>query len=699
MAKQRYTEIELESIARKAIDNSLGSPESDIGQIRQRNIDYYNAEPIGDLAKPEIEDRSDFVSTDVADTVEWMLPAFIDMFASSDDAVSFEARRVQDEPMAQMAQAYINHLYYVQNDGLSHMYDWFKDSLIQKVGFSKTWVEECAEDVTQKYEGQSEEMLVMLLQDGWELVGEPEVDDDDAEGGLSFTVTKRSKRKQIKNAVVPPYSMRVDSNARWDSEPAMIGEVMYKRRFELEQEGYVVDDANEETPESELEAIGLLGDSSYSQGTSPDRSHDLIKVEEVYIKLDQDMDGVAEWIKICLIGGKLAIYEYGEPAFEAVDGHPYTWICPVPRPHSFFGDCPADFAIQPQKLRTHTIRAIQDNMFLTVNQRTYVNTSAGVNVDDLLESRPGGVVRGDAPYSEAMQTIVQPNLGAPAYQFNEFLEGWKENRTGFTRYSQGTDANSLNKTATGVSIITQKSDMRVKLMARFFGVGMKALFAKMLKLSITHLNQEEIVQIAGQYVPINPSHFRNDFGMKIRVGLGTGSKEQQSARIMALMQVMQGGVAMGVVKPENIAEAIKLFAEANEFKEPERFVSAPDGQPSPEQIAQGQQALQMQQQQIEQMGGQMQQMAQENEQLKSQLQNKQVDTQIKAQDLQASYEIKAQELSLKERELALKERELEIREREAQAKALTEQYSAETARIGVMTPDIVPVDPFQGYMA
>jgi hypothetical protein len=320
-------------------------------------------------------------------------------------------------------------------------------------------------------------------------------------------------------------------------------------------------------------------------------------------------------------------------------------------------------------------------MFLTVNQRTYVNTSAGVNVDDLLESRPGGVVRGDAPYSEAMQTIVQPNLGAPAYQFNEFLEGWKENRTGFTRYSQGTDANSLNKTATGVSIITQKSDMRVKLMARFFGVGMKALFAKMLKLSITHLNQEEIVQIAGQYVPINPSHFRNDFNLKIRVGLGTGSKEQQSARIMALMQVMQGGVQMGVVKPENIAEAIKLFAEANEFKEPERFVSAPEPQqgPSPEQIQQGMEQLQMQ-------GQQIQELAQENEQLKAELQNKQAETMLKAQDGQVNAEIKSQELMLKQREIALKEQEMALKEQEARLKAEIEFYKAETDRLEASAP-------------
>lgn len=665
MAKQRYSDLELESIARKTIDNSLGSPESDIGLIRQRNLEYYNAEPVGELSKPEIEDRSDFVSTDVADTVEWMLPAFIDMFASSDDAVAFEAKRIEDEPMAKMASAYVNHLYYVQNDGLSHMYDWFKDALIQKVGFSKTWVEECEDDVTQKYEGQSEEMLAMLLQDGWELVDEPEVDDD---GTLEFTVTKKSERYVIKNAVVPPYSMRVDANARWDAEPAMIGEVMYKRRFELEQEGYVVDDAQLETPESEHEALDLLGDLSYSQGASPDRSHDLIKVEEVYIKLDQDMDGVAEWLKITLIGGNLAIHEDGEPAWESVDGHPYTWICPVPRPHSFYGDCPADFAIQPQKLRTHVIRAIQDNLYLTVNQRTYVNTMAGVNVDDILESRPGGIIRGNAPAGEAIQPIVQPNLGAPAYQFNEFLESWKENRTGFTRYSQGTDSNALNKTATGVSIITQKSDMRLKLMARFFGVGMRNLFAKMLKLAITHLNQEELIQIAGQYVPINPSHFRNDFNMKIRVGLGTGSKEQQSARIMALMQVMGQGLQVGVVKPENVAEAIKLYAEANEFKSPERFVSPPE-QEQTMPMQQFEQMKQQADQAFAQMQQQLQQLSAENEQLKSSDQLKQAEVQIKAQDSAVDAQVSMRELELKERELALKEREMELKEREAELKA------------------------------
>ena len=82
----------------------------------------------------------------------------------------------------------------------------------------------------------------------------------------------------------------------------------------------------------------------------------------------------------------------------------------------------------------------------------------------------------------------------------------------------------------------------------------------MLKLAITYQNQPEMVMVNGQFFPINPSQFKNDFNMKIKVGLGTGTKEQQSARVMGLLQVMGQGAQMGVVKPENIAEAIKMVA-------------------------------------------------------------------------------------------------------------------------------------------
>lgn len=331
--------------------------------------------------------------------------------------------------------------------------------------------------------------------------------------------------------------------------------------------------------------------------------------------------------------------------WDKCDGHPFVWICPIPRPHAFFGDCPADMAMQPQKLRTNVIRAIQDNMLLSVNQRTYINLDAGVNMDDWLENRPGGAVRGHGPANTAIQPIVQPALGAPAYEFNEWLEGWKENRTGFTRYSQGMDSDSLNKTATGVSIITQKADMRMELMARMFAVGMKGLFSKMLKLAIQFQDKAEMMQVNGSWVAVSPSEWKDQFNTTIKVGLGTGSKEQLAARVMGLMQVQMQAAQFGVVTPAQIAETVKLYVQAAEFKEPERFVSPePTGMPPNPQAFQ--QMQQQNQQQMEAMKQQLEQLGQENGQLKQQTAQQQQDASLKQMEM----ETKAQEAAQKHQE-------------------------------------------------
>lgn len=135
----------------------MGGPGSEVATLRLRNLEYYNAEPTGELAPPEIDDRSNFVATDVADTIEAMLPQLMKPFVTSDDAVEFQARRPGQEDVASLATSYINYLFYTKNDGVGIMYDWFKDSLIQKVGFVKVWAEEEFEDLSATFSGITQE--------------------------------------------------------------------------------------------------------------------------------------------------------------------------------------------------------------------------------------------------------------------------------------------------------------------------------------------------------------------------------------------------------------------------------------------------------------------------------------------------------------------------------------------------------------
>ncbi|MHC9085349.1 portal protein [Luteimonas sp. RIT-PG2_3] len=630
--RQKLSDEDIEVACQKAFATSLGAPDSDVSKARERNLDFYNAEPVGELGPPEVEDRSDFVATDVSDTVDGMLPQIMRMFVGADDAVLFEGQGQEgSEEQAKLATVFVNHLFYVRNDGVGVIHDWFKDALIQKVGFVKVWADEEADDAKQRYEGQVPEQLAMLMQEGWELESEPEADD---EGLLHFTVIKKGRKVCIRVQACPPAHIRVDSNSRWGADPGMIAQCWPRPRYDLTEEGYdltdVVAAGGAEPSSAMLAELGETDDFSYAV---PHPSHEEVDFREVYIKLDRDGDGVAEWLKVCMIDDKIATYEDGSSAIEQVDGHPFVWICPMPRSHAFFGDCPADRAVQPQRLRTRIVRSIDDNMALTVNQRTYVNTSADVNIDDILDNRPGGVIRGSGPAANAIQPIIQPSLGAPAYQFNEFIASWAENRTGFNRYSAGTDQNALNKTARGTELLTAKADMRMELIARFFAVGMKQLFAKMLKLAIQHQNVTEMVAINGRFVPINPGEFRNQFNVKINVGLGTGSKEQQANRILGMMPLIQAGAQAGVVRPQHIAEVIRLYAQALEFKNPEKFVDQePTGMPpSPEAFQQMQQQVEQQMGQLQQ---QLQQVGQENEALKAEKRSKDGDLAIQAAKLE-----------------------------------------------------------------
>lgn len=650
MNYEKPEKIDDETLREAAVEflrNSLGGPGSDVSAVRLRNLEAYNAEPVGEFAPPEIMDRSDFVATDVSDTVDGILPQILKMFVAGSNAVECEPKNKGGEQAAKDATAYLNHVFYTRNDGLEILYDWFHDALLQKVGYVQVWAEVEKEDSRQRFEGVTEETIAIMLQDGGEIAGPPEVDE---RGLLSVTIAKQQERVSYKVAAIPPHEMRVDQNARFGEHPRAIGRQYFRTKQDLYEDGIDCSEAPASINYDSLsEKLEMLGDSSEYKESDVHESHKLYEWADVYLKIDRDGDGVAEWVRIGILGNEIATRN-GQLDIEQVDDHPYCDVCPKPRPHAYFGDCPADRAYEPQRQRTFLMRSLLDNAALTVNGRTYVNTNAGVNVDDLLDNRPGGIVRGERSPGEAISPMVTPNLSAPVWQLNEWMQSWSETRTQFNRYSAGTDSNALNKTKGGIEILTQKADMGIELMARFFAQGVRKMFAKLLKLVTQYQQQEEWFAVNGTWVNVSPTEWRDQFNLRINVGLGQGTKEQLSMRIMGMLPLQQWGQQAGVVRPEHVAATIRTYAEANDFKDPDKFADeAPTGMPTnPQQFQQ----MQMQMQQgMEQMQAEMQKMQQalqqaeqEKAQLEQQLQSKEMDVLIKAKE----FEFKDRELTHKE---------------------------------------------------
>lgn len=133
-----------------------------LAEERADAMDYY----LGNMKKdmPAQEGRSRAVSTDVADTVEGLMPHLMDIFAGSDEVVRFEPVGPEDEAAASQETDYVNHVFMQQNPGFMILYSFIKDALLSKVGIVKVWWEEREEESRETYYDLTEDQFALLAQ-------------------------------------------------------------------------------------------------------------------------------------------------------------------------------------------------------------------------------------------------------------------------------------------------------------------------------------------------------------------------------------------------------------------------------------------------------------------------------------------------------------------------------------------------------
>lgn len=612
MAKKKpIGDEQLKAIVDSEMRQALGYLTGKLSSERYKAEYYYRGEAIGDLAPPGIPGRSRAVSTDVMETIEGVMPRLMKIFCGSENAVEFSPTKPGDEQNAKLATDYLNYLFYKRNNGYLTLYTAFKDALMQKNGVVKVFWDSSAVEEREEYKALTDMELTLLLQDpDVELIEHSDYPDPNAP-----PMPPQQPPQQPGQPPMPQQSMlhdvavkRVLSRGRIRIEPVPPEEFLMSRR------GKSVDD----TPfcaHRTLRTISDLNSAGY-KGTENLASTDMMSlnqerierlsydddfpnvenlqgngdptqrtvwVNECYLQIDVDGDGIAEWRKVVMVGAViLGDPETGETSVEC-DGPPFADFKPIVMPHRFTGLSLADLAMPSQRERTALKRALLDNLNLQVNGRT-IAVEGQVNIDDLLTNRPGGIVRVKTP--GAVQPLQQGFGDASgAYQMLEYSLTERENRTGFTRYSQGQSADSLNQTASGINIITNRSDERVELIARTFAeTGMKQLMLKMLKLVSQHQDQPENIPLMSGWTTVNPREWKTQFDFTVNVGLGTGNKDQQVQHASMLIQQMMQPVTlqMGITKPQGLYEAFTKLVEGLGFgKNIDQILTDPSKQPPP----------------------------------------------------------------------------------------------------------------------
>jgi hypothetical protein len=137
MAEKKMDEAELSAILDGLITDSRSFDRSDLALNREWAIRFYD----GECDIPTQEGRSQVVSHDVADALEWILPALLRIFTASELVAIFEPVGPGDEEGAKQATACINHLFLHDCDGYRVIKDAMHDGLLHGNGPVKTWWE------------------------------------------------------------------------------------------------------------------------------------------------------------------------------------------------------------------------------------------------------------------------------------------------------------------------------------------------------------------------------------------------------------------------------------------------------------------------------------------------------------------------------------------------------------------------------
>tara|TARA_R100000700_G_scaffold24076_2_gene30963 strand:- start:8151 stop:10142 length:1992 start_codon:yes stop_codon:yes gene_type:complete len=537
MAKMRNSEVL--ALLGQLLENSIGYFEGNIGSERRTAFKYYLGKPYGN----EIEGRSQVVTQDVLEVVENILPSLLRIFTAGEQIVKFDPQGPEDQEVAEQCTDYINHIFMKDNPGFMILYTMFKDALLQKNGFVKHYYKEIEKTKTEEYADLTDVEYNSLLIDDAVTIEEHNVKDVELEVLHDVKITRTTKEGRICVENVPPEEMFVSKNAKSFYDAQFVGHRVIKTRAEVIAMGFdkkLVDKLpsytdgfyNQEHTEREL----YQTESPETEYQSIDKSTDYVRIVECYTKIDYEKKGKPTLRKITIGGNESIILDN-----EEIDYLPFSMVTPIPMPHLFYGMSVADLVMDLQLMKSTVLRQTMDNMYLQNNARHLV-IDGQVQLDDLITSRPGGIVRTKGP--GAVTPLTTPSFLNEGLAMLEKIDQLKEARTGISRSQMGADPNTIQKshtTATSVNALVNASTQRIELIARIFAeTGVKDLFKCIMQLATKYQDQPRIIRLRNQFVEMNPQDWADkDMDVSIHVGLGTGNTDHRVNLLSQILQIQQ----------------------------------------------------------------------------------------------------------------------------------------------------------------
>ena len=656
---------EIEDAVRYIADNKSAD--------RREKWDRYYGRNLGN----EKKGRSKYMSRDVLEAIEWILPSLIRTFASGDPKIEINIegqppivgkglmRKIQDD----LGDDDDNSIFIA-------FYQWFKDSLVSDTAYTKLdWVREYAYRKVELGNLALEDMAEVDADENVEITGADEVQEGEFQVFYTNVKAKVKYRKKDRLEInnTPHWEFIVSRHARHMNDEHGKGQKtkvsldylkrinraytedegkpFFKKLDEIENtllgadSGMADHDAEEESYREQTE--------HYDSGGFPgQKPKELVDLVEWYTRLDVNGDGYLEDCVVWVANDRLIRWEKNEEEFI-----PYCALSPILDCYKFHGISYADLLIDIQNLKTMIIRRILDNFAYTNLGRWFAKDDKAVDIRQLLKNVPGDVIRGDA---DKVQNMAPDPFDASALTLVEWVESSKEQRVGTSRYNQGTDADSLNKTASGIAMIQSAAQQRVELVARIFAeTGLKDFYRKAARFYQKYLEQPFMVKIAGKEQQVHPQQIQGKITCRVNMGVEAqvGMVESQKIERMFAFLGQLNQMFPGIIGPEQVHNLATRYITSIGFKQSEDFVQ--ELEKFVQEIAQRMQMQQQMMQQQQQVAAQIEQGKQQVEQAKLQIDMEKVkiDADKLGIDLQLEQMGNATDMAMKKLDVGQRERD------------------------------------------
>lgn len=587
-----------DELAKKALDCLADylSDLDDLQQFREYADRAYMGQPI-DVDGQELEEidgRSAVKMSDVADTIEWIMPTLMRIFTGGQKYVELRPMGRDDEIKAKLLEEKVNFDFQRQNNGFVILHDWFKDAMLSKVAVVKYWWQEDVEREEIEFVGLTADELFALQASGKveiKKITEQEVTVGNEFGMMqakSFDVKGYKVTKTAKPCAepLPPEEFVFDVGAREITKESFCAHrKRVHKNYLMSKYNLTEEDLKGQAEKWDSDRSNLLEtrfeDLTTKSFITDTEDGEYYFIYECYLA-DYDDEGTPIPMKVVMFGDEaveVTKNTYGKP--------PFCLLSAIRRPYRAVGLSLAELVMEIQKLRTALVRACLDNIYYQNNGVKVVNPYR-IDLDDVIDhNHPGAVWR--TQYDIDPRTAIFPvpvtPLSQQTFTMLEWVETIKENRTGVTKYNQGLDSKSLNKTATGISQIMSAAQQRMELIARLFAeTGVKELFQAFVDMNIKFFDQETSVRINDEWINLTPDMIDGKFDVVVDVGVGTGTNELKVGQMTQLMNLSLPLAQVGVVTPENIYNQMATIYELQGYKNVEKYITKPQPQGIPPEI-------------------------------------------------------------------------------------------------------------------